>query len=54
MFDNLKSSNKTSSGEIGLNIRKLACLKVVHGQVSRGVHLYMFSVGKLHPLQMLY
>ena len=37
MFETQKSGNKTSSGEIGLNIRTLASPKVGQGQVSRGV-----------------
>ena len=46
MFETQKSGNKTSSGEIGLNIRLLASLKVGQYQVS--------SVGMPHPLQMFY
>ena len=37
MFETPKSGNKTSSGEIGRNIRTLACPKVGQGQVSGGV-----------------
>ena len=35
MFETQKSGNKTSSGEIGPNIRTLASLKVVKDQVSK-------------------
>ena len=51
MLENQKSGNKTSSGEIGLNIRTLASPKVGQGQVSGGV---TSSVGMPHPLQMFY
>ena len=37
MFETQKSRNKTSSGEIGLNIRTLASPKVGQDQVSGGV-----------------
>ena len=37
MFENQKSGNKTSSGEIGLDIRTYASPKVGHDQVSGGV-----------------
>ena len=37
MFETQKSGNKTSSGEIGLNIRTLASPKVEQDQVSGGV-----------------
>ena len=37
MFETQKSGNKTSSGEIGLNIRTLASPKVGQDPVSRGV-----------------
>ena len=37
MFETQKSGNKTSSREIGLNIRTLASPKVGQDQVSRGV-----------------
>ena len=37
MFETQKSEDKTSSGEIGLNIRKLASPKVGQDQVSGGV-----------------
>ena len=37
MFETQKSRNKTSSGDIGLNIRTLASPKVGQDQVSRGV-----------------
>ena len=37
MFKTQKSGNKTSSGEIGLNIRTTACPKVGQDQVSGGV-----------------
>ena len=46
MFETQKSGNKTSSGEIGLDIRTHASPKVGHDQVS--------SVGMPHPLQMFY
>ena len=37
MFETQKSGNKTSSGEIGLNIRTFASPKVVQDQVPGGV-----------------
>ena len=37
MFETQKSGNKTSSGEIGLNIRTHASPKVGEDQVSEGV-----------------
>ena len=37
MFETQKSTNKTSSGDIGLNIRTLASPKVGQDQVSGGV-----------------
>ena len=37
MFETQKSRNKTSSGDIGLNIRTLASPKVGQDQVSGGV-----------------
>ena len=37
MFETQKSGNKTSSGDIGLNVRTLASPKVGQDQVSRGV-----------------
>ena len=37
MFETQKSGNKTSSGDIGLNIRTLASPQVGQGQVSGGV-----------------
>ena len=37
MFETQKSGNKTSSGDIGLNIRTLASPKVGQDQVSGGV-----------------
>ena len=37
MFETQKSGDKTSSGEIGLNIRTLASSKVGQDQVSGGV-----------------
>ena len=37
MFESQKAGNKTSSGEIGLNIRPLASPKVGRDQVSGGV-----------------
>ena len=37
MFETQKSGNKTSSGEIGLNIRTLASPKVGQDQVTGGV-----------------
>ena len=37
MFETQKSRNKTSSGDIGLNIKTLASPKVGQDQVSRGV-----------------
>ena len=50
MFETQKSRNKTSSGDIGLNIRTLASPKVGQDQVSGGAS----SVGMPHPLQMFY
>ena len=49
MFEIQKSGNKTSSGDIGLDIRTHASPKVGQDQVSGGV-----SVGMPHPLQMFY
>ena len=37
MFETQKSGNKTSSGEIGLNIRTFASPKMGQDQVSGGV-----------------
>ena len=37
MFETQKSGNKTSSGEIGLNIKTLASPKVGQDQVAGGV-----------------
>ena len=51
MFETQKSGNKTSPGEIGLNIRTLASLKVGQGQVSGGVSVLL---GMPHPLQIFY
>ena len=39
MFETQKSGNKTSSGEIGLNIRTPASPKVGQDQVSGGVRV---------------
>ena len=39
MFETQKSGNKTSLGEIGLNIRTLASLKLGKDQVSVGVSI---------------
>ena len=39
MFETQKSGNKTSSGEMGLNIRTLASPKVGQDQVSGGVSI---------------
>ena len=39
MIETQKSGNKTSSGEIGLNIRTLASPKVGQDQVSGGVSI---------------
>ena len=44
MFETQKSRNKTSSGEIGLNIRTLASPKVGQGQVSGGVSVLCWHV----------
>ena len=46
MFETPKSGNKTSPGEIGLDIRTHASPKVGQDQVS--------SIGMPHPLQMFY
>ena len=51
MFETQKSGNKTSSGEIGLNIRPLASPKVGQDQVSGGVNVLC---GMPHPEQMFY
>ena len=51
MFETQKSGNKTSSGEIGLNIRTLASPKVGQDQVAGGV---TSSVGMPHSLQKFY
>ena len=40
MFETQKSGNKTSSGEIGLNIKKLASPKLGQDQVPGGVSVY--------------
>ena len=37
MFKTQNSGNKTSSGEIGLNIKTLASTKIVQDQLSGGV-----------------
>ena len=39
MFETQKSRNKTSSGEIGLNIRTLANPNVGQDQVSGGINI---------------
>ena len=44
MFETRKSGNKTSSGEIGLNIRTLASPKVGQDQVSGGVSVLYWQV----------
>ena len=41
MFETQKSRNKTSSGDIGLNIRTLASPKVGQDQVSGGVSVLL-------------
>ena len=43
MFETQKSGNKTSSGEIGLNIRTLASPKVGQDQMSGGVSVPCFQ-----------
>ena len=43
MFETQKSGNKTSSGEIGLNIRIFASPKVGQDQVSGGVSLLFWQ-----------
>ena len=50
-FKTQKSGHKTSSGEIGLNIRTLASPEVGEDQVSGGVSV---PVSMPHPLQMPY
>ena len=49
MLKTQKSGNKTSSGEISLDIRTYASPKVGQDQVSGGVSVF---VGMPHPLQM--
>ena len=44
MFETQKSGNKTSSGEIGLNIRTLASPKVGQDQVCAGVSVLCWHV----------
>ena len=44
MFETQKSGNKTSSGEIGLNIRTLESPKVGQDQVSGGVSVLYVRV----------
>ena len=51
MFETQKSGNKTSSGEIGLNIRTLASPKVGQDQVPGGISVLCYMP---HPLQMFY
>ena len=51
MFETQKYGNKTSTGEIGLNIRTLASPKVGQDQVSGGVSVLCWHE---HPLQMFY
>ena len=51
MFETQKFGNKTSSGEIGLDIRTYASPKVGQDQVPEE---YASSVGMPHPLQMFY
>ena len=51
MFEIQKSGDKTSSGEIGLDIRTHASPKVGQDQVSGGE---ASSVGMPHPLHMFY
>ena len=51
MFEIQKSGDKTSSGEIGFDIRTHASPKVGQDQVSGGVSVL---VGMPHPLHMFY
>ena len=51
MFESQQYGNKTSTGEIGLNIRTLASPKVGQDQVSGGVSALCWHE---HPLQMFY
>ena len=51
MFQTQQSENKTSSGDIGLNIRTLANPKVVQEQVSGGVSVLYWDAT---TLQMFY
>ena len=51
MFETQKSGNKTSSGEIGLNIRTLASPKVGQDQVSGGVSVLCWHAT---PVAMFY
>ena len=51
MFGTRKSGNKTSSGDIGLNIRTLASPKVGQGQVSGGESVLCWHAA---PVAMFY
>ena len=51
VFETQKSGNKTSLGEIGLNIRTHASPKVAQDQVSRGVSiLYLHAAAVANVL----
>ena len=52
MFKSQKSGNKTSVGEIGLNIRTIASPKVGQDQMSGGAYPFAFFVGQGHKLQL--
>ena len=51
MFETQKSGNKTSSGEIGLNIRALASPIVGQDQVSEGVSVLCWHVAPVANVQ---
>ena len=54
MFETQKSGNKTSSGDIGLDIRTHASPKVGQDQVSVGESVLCWQLGMPHPLHMFY
>ena len=51
MFETQKSGNKTSSGEMGLNIRTLASPKVGQDQVSGGVSVLSWHAAPVANVQ---
>ena len=52
VFKSLKSGNKTSVGEIILNIRTIASPKVGQDQMSGEAYPFAFFVGQDHKLQL--